>query len=228
MRILVVEDEPILREGLTDLLSGAGHRVTAVADGASAAERGTAEEFDIILLDLMLPKLDGIEVCRRIRKARPAVPILMLTARGAEEDKVKGLKVGADDYVTKPFGAKELLARIDAVSRRARAAPTEPETFEADGCAFDLGRFQARRGKERIPLTELEVGLLRWLRRHGSRAVPREELLAHVWGITGRIETRTVDMAVANLRKKIERDPSEPRLVVSVKGIGYAWGEAAR
>lgn len=225
MRILVVEDEPILREGLTDLLKGAGHAVEAAADGATAAARGAAEEFDIILLDLMLPKLDGIEVCRRIRRSRPAVAILMLTARGAEEDKVKGLKVGADDYVTKPFGAKELLARIDAVARRVRAAPAEPETIQADGCAFDLGRFQARRGKETIPLTELEVGILRWLHRHKTRAVPREELLEHVWGITGRVETRTVDMAVANLRKKIERDPGEPRLVVSVKGIGYAWGE---
>lgn len=225
MRILVVEDEAVLRDGLKDLLTGAGHAVETAADGAAGAERGVAEPFDLVVLDLMLPKLDGIEVCRRLRKARPALPVLMLTARGSEEDKVKGLKTGADDYVTKPFGVRELLARVEALGRRASAAPSGPEVVEADGCRMDLGRCEARRGKSApVPLTPREAGILRWLHRHRDRAVGRPELLERVWAMPGDIETRTVDMAVANLRQKIERDPADPRIVVSVKGVGYAWG----
>ena len=225
MRILVVEDEPVLRDGLTDLLKGAGHEVAAVGDGASAAKRGVEEAFDLVLLDLMLPKLDGIEVCRRLRQARPALPIIMLTARGAEEDKVRGLRVGADDYVTKPFGAKELLARVEALARRAKAAPAGPDELEADGCRFDFGRCEAHRGKKTVALTTREVGILRWLHRHRDRAVTRAELLEQVWAAPGDLETRTVDMTIANLRSKIERDAAEPKIVVSVKGVGYAWGD---
>jgi DNA-binding response OmpR family regulator len=224
MKILIVEDEPMLRDGLMDLLKHAGHTVEVVGDGATAAKYGLEERFDLVLLDLMLPKLDGIEVCHRIRKARPGLPILMLTARGSEEDKVKGLNVGADDYVTKPFGAKELLARIEALGRRAKAAPAEPETLEADGCQFDLGHCEARRGKNEISLTAREVGILRWLHRHRARAVSRGELLEQVWGARPDMETRTVDMTIAHLRQKIERDPAAPKIVVSIKGVGYAWG----
>ena len=224
MKILIVEDEAVLREGLVDLMQGAGHEVVAVGDGALAVVRGTAEAFDLVLLDLMLPKLDGIEVCQRLRTARPALPILMLTARGGEEDKVKGLRLGADDYVTKPFGAKELLARVLALGRRAKAAPVEPEMLEADGCHLDLGRCVARREGREISLTARESGLLRWLHRHKSRAVERKELLEQVWGVPGHLETRTVDMTIANLRQKIERDPAAPQIVISVKGVGYAWG----
>jgi DNA-binding response OmpR family regulator len=227
MKILVVEDEPVLRDGLTDLLKGAGHAVTPVGDGAEAVARGTGEGFDLVLLDLMLPKLDGIEVCRRLRKARPEMPVLMLTARGAEEDKVRGLKVGADDYVTKPFGARELLARVEALGRRAGRVPAEPERMASDGCQFDLGRCEAQRGKKPFPLTPREAGILRWLHRHRTRAVTRAELLEQVWGAPGDLETRTVDMAIANLRQKIERDPAAPRIIVSVKGLGYAWGSDA-
>jgi DNA-binding response OmpR family regulator len=225
MRILIVEDEPVLRDGLVDLLKGAGHDVEAVGDGAAAAKRGVEDAFDLVLLDLMLPRLDGIEVCRRLRQARPALPILMLTARGAEEDKVRGLRVGADDYVTKPFGAKELLARIAALARRAQSAPAEPDELETDGCRFDFGRCEARRGKKSTPLTTREVGILRWLHRHQNRAVTRAELLEQVWGAPGDLETRTVDVTIANLRQKIERDPAEPKIIRSVKGIGYAWGD---
>ncbi len=226
MKILVVEDEPRLREGLLDLLSAAGHEVTAVEDGRSAVEHGTADSFDLVLLDLMLPKLDGIEVCRRLRQARPTLPILMLTARGAEDDKVAGFAAGADDYVTKPFGVRELLARIDAFARRADTVPTDPEILELDGCTMDLGRHHASRGGQQpTHLTAREVGILRWLYRHRSRAVPRSELLEHVWGTSGDLQTRTVDMTIAKLRQKIERDPTEPRIVVTVTGTGYAWGD---
>lgn len=226
MRVLIVEDDKILRDGLADLLRGAGYAVEAIADGAEGLRRAIAESFDLILLDLALPGLDGIEVCQRLRVARPGVPILMLTARGSEEDKVRGLKVGADDYVTKPFGARELLARVEALSRRAAAAPREPEILESHGCRLDLGRCQATRNGEIFSLTPREAGILRWLYQHRSRAVPRTELLTHVWGASEDIETRTVDMTIANLRQKIESDASAPRIIVTVKGTGYAWGQS--
>jgi DNA-binding response OmpR family regulator len=224
MNILIVEDEPVLRSGLVDLLKGAGHHVDVAVDGLAAVQRGQAPELDLVLLDLMLPKLDGIEVCRRLRLARPGLPILMLTARGSEEDKVRGLKCGADDYVTKPFGARELLARIDAVGRRVKKVPTDPEVIEADGCRFDLGRCEARRGRQVIELTPRECGILRWLYRHRARAVARAELLEQIWGASPTMETRTVDVTIGNLRHKIERDPADPRVIVCVKGVGYAWG----
>ncbi|NQU10787.1 response regulator transcription factor [bacterium] len=224
MNILVVEDDPLLRDGLNDLLRGAGYTVQLAIDGQAGARWGVDPSIDLIVLDLMLPKLDGIEVCHRVRQARPGLPILMLTARGAEEDKVRGLGVGADDYVTKPFGARELLARIDALARRAKAAPAEPEVLEADGCRFDLGRCEGRRGSKTMSLTPREAGILRWLWRHKARAVSREELLEQIWALRANTETRTVDVTICHLRQKIERDPAEPKIIVSVKGVGYAWG----
>jgi DNA-binding response OmpR family regulator len=228
MKILIVEDEQRLRDGLVDLLSAADHEVTAVGDGRTAVETGTTEHFDLVLLDLMLPQIDGIEVCRRLRQARPALPILMLTARGAENDKVAGFAAGADDYVTKPFGVRELLARIDAFARRAETVPAEPEILELDGCTMDLGRHEASRGSEPFHLTAREVGILRWLHRHSNRAVPRSELLERVWGTSGDLQTRTVDMTIAKLRQKLERDPTDPKIVVTVTGAGYAWGGVDR
>jgi len=224
MKILVVEDEPMLREGLVDLLRGVGHEVTAVGDGLSAVDEGRGSVYDLVLLDRMLPRLDGIGVCERLRVARPGLPILMLTARGSEDDKVAGLRAGADDYVTKPFGVKELLARIDALSRRVSGLPQAPEIVEADGCHFDLGRAQVVRGDSVQHLTAREVGVLRWLYRHRSRAVSRAELLEQVWSTLGTLQTRTVDMTIAKLRQKVERDASHPRVIVTVTGVGYAWG----
>ena len=223
MRILVVEDEPALREGLVDLLEGEGHTVEAAADGEAAVRLGTRGDHDLVLLDLMLPRLDGMEVCRRLREARPGLGILMLTARGDEKDKVAGLKRGADDYVTKPFGTQELLARIDSLGRRL-AADRGPEQLEIDGCHLDLGRCLARRNGQEVALTAREANLLRFLHRHRERAVTRAELLENVWQAPGDLQTRTVDMCVANLRQKIERDPREPHVVITVKGVGYAWG----
>lgn len=221
----MVEDELGLREGLCDLLAGDGHEVSAAADGAQGVARGLAEPFDLVVLDLMLPRLDGIEVCRRLRAARPGMPILMLTARGGEDDVVRGLGEGADDYVTKPFGARELLARVRALARR--APPRAPETISIGGLSVDLGLLIARRdGGADVALTAREAGILRLLYRHRGRSVTRAELLEQVWGARGDLRTRAVDMAIAVLRKKIERDPASPRIVVSVKGLGYAWGEA--
>jgi DNA-binding response OmpR family regulator len=224
MRVLIVEDDVVLRSGLTDLLIGGGHAVESEGDGARALQRATEEPFDLVLLDLTLPRLDGIEICRRVRLARPSLPILILTARGSEEEKVRGLEAGADDYVTKPFGARELLARVEALARRSAAMPSEPEILEADGCRLDLGRLQASRNGTSVTLTPREAGILRWLYRHRARAVLRNELLTQVWGASDDLETRTVDMTIANLRQKIEADPGVPRIIVTVKGAGYAWG----
>jgi len=227
MRILIVEDEPTLREGLTELLTAADHEVIAHENGKDAVQSGTHQNFDLVLLDLMLPDIDGVEVCRRLRQARPSLPIFMLTARGSEDDKVAGLDAGADDYLTKPFAVRELLARINALGRRVTAAPTEPEILSIDDCTIDLGRLEVRRGDNAVTLTPREAGILRWLHRQRSRAVSRAELLERVWGASGALQTRTVDMTVANLRQKIEIDASEPRIVLTVTGAGYAWGDAS-
>lgn len=224
MKILVVEDEPGLQRALVDLLVGDGHAVDAVGDGVTALERGTQGAYDMILLDLMLPRLDGMDVCRSLREVRPSMPILMLTARASEDDKVNGLVNGADDYVTKPFGAKELIARVRALQRRALQTTQKPERIAAEGCLFDLGRCVVQRGRELHALTGREVSILRWLFNHRERAVSRSELLQEVWGVPGDLQTRTVDMTISNLRHKIETDPGRPRIVVTVKGVGYAWG----
>lgn len=221
VRILVVEDEPSLREGIVDLLAGDGHEVTAVGDGVAGLEAGLRDPFDLIVLDLMLPRLDGREVCRRLRAARPGTPILMLTARGSEDDKVRGLMEGADDYVTKPFSARELLARVRVLGRRAPGESLDEVTV--DGAVIDLARMVVVRGDARTTLTPREVGIVRWLYRHQDRVVTRAELLEHVFGQRGDLQTRAVDMAIAVLRKKVEADPARPSLIVSVKGAGYAW-----
>ncbi len=224
MKILVAEDEALLRDGLVDLLRGAGHDVTAVEDGASAATRALEGEIELLVLDLMLSRLDGVEVCRRVRAARPQLAILVLTARGAEDEKVRGFAAGADDYVTKPFGARELLARVEALGRRSAAVPAAAEVLEAGGCTLDLGRACGSRDGRTFALTAREVAILRWLHRHRARAVSRAELLEHVWGVRPDLETRTVDVTLANLRQKVEHDAAHPTILVAVKGVGYAWG----
>lgn len=225
MRVLVIEDEASLRAGIADLLTGDGHEVTTAADGVAGVETGLRDVFDVVVLDLMLPRLDGIEVCRRLRAARPGMPILMLTARASEDDKVRGLGEGADDYVTKPFSARELLARVRAVGRRAPAGDS-PDEVEIDGAVIDLARMTVLRNGECMPLTPREVGIVRWLHRHRSRVVSRAELLEQVFGQRGDLQTRAVDMAIAVLRKKLETDPASPTVIVSVKGAGYMWRPA--
>jgi DNA-binding response OmpR family regulator len=222
VRVLVVEDEASLREGIVDLLRGDGHDVTAAADGMAGAEAGLRDPFDLVVLDLMLPRLDGMEVCRRLRAARPGMPILMLTARGSEDDKVRGPMEGADDYVTKPFSARELLARVRVLGRRSPQGESLDEV-QVDGAVIDLARMIVVRGDARVTLTPREVGIIRWLFRHQERVVSRAELLEHVFGQRGDLQTRAVDMAIAVLRKKLEADPAKPQLIVSVKGAGYAW-----
>lgn len=225
VRILVVEDEATLRDGIVDLLERDDHVVTAVGDGIAGVEAGLREPFDLVVLDLMLPRLDGMEVCRRLRAARPGMAIVMLTARGSEDDKVRGLLEGADDYLTKPFSARELLARVRALGRRVPAGESLDEV-QIDGAVIDLVRMVVVRGEQLIALTPREVGIVRWLYRHKDRVVSRAELLEQVFGQRRDLQTRAVDMAIAVLRKKLETDPSVPTLIVSIKGAGYAWGPA--
>ena len=222
MRVLVVEDEASLRDGIVDLLTGDGHTVVAAGDGVAGLEAGLRDPFELVVLDLMLPRLDGMEVCRRLRAARPGTPILMLTARGSEDDKVRGLMEGADDYVTKPFSARELLARVRVLGRRAPAGESLDEVTLA-GVHIDLARMVVEREGTRVSLTPREVGIVRWLYRHKERVVSRAELLEQVFGQRGDLQTRAVDMAIAVLRKKLEIDPARPTVIVSVKGAGYAW-----
>jgi DNA-binding response OmpR family regulator len=225
VRILLIEDEPSLREGIVDLLEGDGHVVTAAADGVTGLESGLRGLFELVVLDLMLPRLDGMEVCRRLRAARPGIPILMLTARGSEDDKVRGLIEGADDYVTKPFSPRELLARVRAIGRR--VPPSESlDEVQLEDAVIDLARMAVIRGDKCVSLTPREVGIVRWLYRHRGRVVSRAELLEQVFGQRGDLQTRAVDVAIAVLRKKLEVDPAAPTVIVSVKGAGYVWGLA--
>jgi DNA-binding response OmpR family regulator len=222
VRILLIEDEKSLRDGIVDLFKGDGHVVTAAADGVTGLETGLRELFDLVVLDLMLPRLDGMDVCRRLRAARPGMPMLILTARGSEDDKVRGLVEGADDYVTKPFSARELLARVRAIGRRAPAGESLDEV-QLDDAVIDLARMAVIRGGKCVTLTPREVGIVRWLYQHRDRVVTRAELLEHVFGQRGDLQTRAVDVAIAVLRKKLEADPAAPAIIVSVKGAGYAW-----
>jgi two-component system, OmpR family, response regulator RegX3 len=222
VKILLIEDEPVLREGITDLLQGDGHTVTSCSDGTSGLAASLGHAYDLIVVDWMLPGLSGIEICRKTRSARPGVALMMLTARGDESDKVQGLTDGADDYMTKPFSARELLARVRALGRR--STPTSDELVTADGVEIDFARLTATRNGVCEELAPREVGMLRLLRNRQGRVVSRADILEQVFAQRGDLQTRAVDMAIAVLRKKIERDVAHPTIIVSIKGAGYAWG----
>ena len=224
-RVLIVEDESVLAEGLAEALRFQGYECDVKADGGEGYEAAKRGNYDVLLLDVMLPTMDGFDIMRRLRTDGRKVPTIMLTAKGAEEDRVKGLELGADDYVTKPFALRELVARVGAQVRRARMDRGDGETFEADGVRFDLGRLVAHRGEQEIPLTPREGEIVTHLRAKGGNVVTRDEFLLEVWRYpTANVETRTVDNTLAALRKKIERDPADPRLIVTVRGKGYRWG----
>jgi DNA-binding response OmpR family regulator len=226
VRILLIEDEASLREGLVDLLEGDGHEVTACKDGTSGLASALGNSFDVLVIDWMLPGVSGIDICRKVRQARPTAAMMLLTARGDEADKLQGLGDGADDYVTKPFSARELLARVRALGRR--AAPQQVECVSIDGATIDFARLCATRNGVTVELAAREVGILRLLHHRDGRVVSRSDILEQVFGQRGDLQTRAVDMAIAVLRKKIERDPGQPVIVVSLKGAGYAWGSASR
>ena len=198
---------------------------TAV-NGEEALEAATSGNFHALLLDLMLPGIHGYEVCRLLRARGDRIPIIMLTALGAEEDKVEGLEIGADDYITKPFSVRELVARVEALLRRA-AAPTTPgpDSLILGDLKLDFKRLEGTRSGTAFMLTPREAGILRFLEQNRDRVVRRDELLTEVWGYaTGTIETRTVDIHMAKLRKKVEVDPTDPRIILTVRGEGYMLG----
>jgi DNA-binding response OmpR family regulator len=219
MRILVVEDEPDIALGLQLDLRDEGYEVEVVHDGRDASRRAREPGWDLILLDVMLPHQDGFEVCRELRRARIRTPILMLTARAQEAEKVMGLDMGADDYVTKPFSPRELRARIRALIRR--AAPEADAVHRVGDCDVDLARAELRRGGARTDLTAIELKMIDALLRRRGRVVTRTQLVDEVWGSDVFVTDRVVDTHVVKLRRKIEDDPAAPRYIVTVRGIGY-------
>jgi len=222
-RILVAEDEPGIALGLEDDLRLEGWNVEMVGDGPSAAKRAREERFDLILLDVMLPGKDGFDVCRELRKAGVQTPIIMLTAKGQEAEKVLGLDLGADDYVTKPFSPKELRARIRAALRRKSDAPESSEVYRFGDVEVDSARCELRRAGAVVETTATEFKLLSAFVRNRGRALSREKLLDEAWGQGTFLTDRVVDNHVVALRRKIEADPAEPRYLVSVRGVGYRF-----
>jgi two-component system, OmpR family, alkaline phosphatase synthesis response regulator PhoP len=223
-RILLVEDEPSLVLTLTDRLVSEGFQVETAGDGEEGLSRALEGSFDLILLDVMLPRRDGFEVCRELRGRGVQVPILMLTARGQVVDRVVGLKLGADDYVTKPFEMIELLARIEALFRRARAPVSVPVGTQGFGdVRVDFRRAEVFRSGEPVPLSAMEFKLLAYFTQNRGALLTRDELLDKVWGYDAMPTTRTVDVHVASLRQKLERNPSRPELILTVHRRGYRF-----
>lgn len=220
-RILIVEDEPDIALGLVEDLTRHGHTVEIARDGDSALRRGREQAWEVILLDVMLPRCDGFEVCRELRRERVKTPIIMLTARTQEAEKILGLELGADDYVTKPFSASELRARIKAVMRRFEEDSSGVYRF--GDCEVDFDRAEIRRGGKPVETTAQEFRLLTALIRRRGRVLTREQLIDKAWGPATHIGDRVVDTHMLNLRKKIELAPAEPQFLRSVRGMGYRF-----
>jgi len=222
-RILLVEDEPGLVLTLRDRLVREGYAVDTAIDGESGLERAAGEAFDLVLLDVMLPRLGGFDVLKELRKRSVETPVIMLTARGQVVDKVVGLKIGADDYVTKPFEMVELLARIEAKLRRAPATPHPTEGYQFNGIRIDFRRAEVTKEGETLDLSAREFQLLKYFIEHRGATLTREELLNEVWGYNAMPSTRTVDVHVAWLRQKIEPNPRHPQFILTVHGMGYKF-----
>jgi DNA-binding response OmpR family regulator len=229
-QVLVVEDDAAIRRGILDALRFAGYQPFEAATGDQGLQMATGRSFDLVLLDLVLPKCGGLEILRAVRQVNPSQPVIVLTARGDENDRVEGLRLGADDYVVKPFSVKELLARIEAVLRRSPERPQACSQIPIRGGVADLARQEVRYDDgSRLELSEKEVELLRYLASHAGRAISRDELLLRVWQLNPRgLATRTIDMHVTRLREKLRDDPAHPSMVLTVRGKGYmfAGGEA--
>ena len=222
-RILIAEDEPGIAMAIEDDLTLDGYEVEVAGDGEAALRRGREGNFDLLLLDVMLPFKTGFDVCRELRKAGVRVPILMLTARVQESDKVMGLDLGADDYVTKPFSPHELRARIRALLRRSATAAELKQVFEFGDIEVDFARGELRRSGRPIEVSALEFKLLSTFIRNRGRLLSRDQLLDQVWGHGLSVTERVVDNQVLSLRKKIESNPGEPRVLISVRGMGYRF-----
>jgi two-component system, OmpR family, alkaline phosphatase synthesis response regulator PhoP len=223
-RVLLVEDEAGLRLTLTDRLTSEGYHVDTAEDGAIGLERATRGAYDIVVLDVMLPRMNGFDVCREVRQRGVTTPILMLTARGQVVDKVVGLKLGADDYLTKPFETIELMARLEALLRR-RASGAQPggDAYRFGDVVVDFRRAEVTRGGQPVDLSAREFKLLRHFIEHRGATLSRDSLLSEVWGYDEMPLTRTVDVHVAGLRQKIEANPRSPEFIVTVHGMGYKF-----
>ncbi|MGE0227893.1 MAG: winged helix-turn-helix domain-containing protein [Dehalococcoidia bacterium] len=229
-RVLVVEDDPAILDAVAYNLKRDGHEVLASADGLDGLRLAREEDPDLIVLDLMLPRMSGLDVCRIVR-AEKAVPILMLTARDTEVDKVVGLEIGADDYLTKPFSMRELMARVNAVLRRDRISreaghgltPARPETLEGGDIVLSVSAHEVRRGDQPVQLRPKEFDLLEYLMRHPGQVLTREMILESVWGYSYGGETRTVDVHIRWLREKLEADPAHPVHIQTVRSVGYKF-----
>jgi len=222
-RILIVEDEPDIALGMELDLREEGYEVEVVRDGEEASRIGRQPGWDLVLLDVMLPRKDGFDVCRDLRRAKVRTPILMLTAKAQEAEKIMGLDLGADDYVTKPFSPRELRARIRALLRR--TAPEEPGVERFGNCEVDFGRAELRRAGRTLELTRLELNMLRLFLRNRGRVLARGRVIDEVWGSGVFVTDRVVDTHIVKLRRKIEPDPAAPRHIVSVRGLGYRFDD---
>ena len=222
-RILVIEDDLAILQGVRDNLAYDGYEVLTATDGEAGYRLMREETPDLVILDLMLPRMNGYELCRRVRDEGITTPILMLTARGEEMDRVLGLDLGADDYVTKPFSVPELLARIRAILRRTQSPSALPDTLRFGDVEVDFQRYEARKAGQPVQMSRKEFGVLRCLASREGEVVTREELLDEVWGYDHYPSTRTIDNHIASLRAKVEEDASNPRYLLTMHGVGYKF-----
>ena len=221
--ILIIEDDVIILRGLKDNLEFEGYRVLTETNGKIGLKLAMDKKVDLLLLDIMLPGLNGYEICRKVRNAKPELPIIMLTARGSEMDKVSGLDTGADDYITKPFSLPELLARIRAAFRRTIDDTNTHENYSFGNIRLDFKKFQAFSGNKEISLSAKEFAIMEYFINHEGKAIHRHDLLNEVWGYEAMPTTRTVDNFILDLRKKLEEYPSKPKYILSVRGVGYRF-----
>ena len=221
--ILIIEDEPNMVAGLRDNFEYEGYKVLSASNGVEGLERALAVAPDLVLLDVMMPRMSGLEVCKQLKAKRPAVPIIMLTARGQELDKVVGLELGADDYVTKPFSIRELLARVKAVLRRSQVVAKQVNCYSFGECEVDLRRCRVTRQGVPVDLSSTEFELLKYFIAHPGDIISRERLLKEVWGYGSVPSTRTVDTHIVHLRQKLENDPEQPQYFLTVHGTGYRF-----
>jgi DNA-binding response OmpR family regulator len=222
-RILIVEDEPNMVAGLRDNFEFEGYEVVTAGDGAEGLQRALDDAPDLVVLDVMMPKMSGLDVCKHLKTKRPSLPIIMLTARGQEVDKVVGLELGADDYVTKPFSIRELLARVKAVLRRSRTRSAEQERYSFGDVEVDVRRCQVVRAGQPVDFSAKEFDLLKYFLCHPGEALGRDRLLEDVWGYERYLNTRTVDTHLVHLRQKLEPNPEQPRFFLTVHGVGYKF-----
>jgi DNA-binding response OmpR family regulator len=222
-KILIVEDEPGMVAGLRDNFEFEGYQVLSAMDGVSGLERALADSPDLVILDVMMPRMSGLDVCKQLKSKRPAIPIIMLTARGQEVDKVVGLELGADDYVTKPFSIRELLARVKAVLRRIESVPKGKDRYSFGDVEVNLQSCQVSRRGRSLDFSSKEFDLLKYFLSHPGEALTRDRLLEEVWGYDKFPTTRTVDAHIVRLRQKLEPKPDDPRFFLTVHGTGYKF-----